>query len=183
MILSALLSGKVPPFSRNFFQKASHSFHHGISLFKHFHWPSMTSYEHLQVDFSILHSSCHQSFPLHLLPTHLPLPLPYHWHTQTLMFFDYPKSLHVSFLPLHITFPLWSQPKHQGPAPMLPPLWSLPPLLALLIPRSAPPECLIHTSIRKPDLFLQMLLPGNLEKGIFHVHLRTASAMNFIDVQ
>ena len=44
MILSALLSRKVPPFSKNF-QKAAHSFHHGISLLKHFHWPSMTSFK------------------------------------------------------------------------------------------------------------------------------------------
>lgn len=97
----SMLSRKVPPFSKNFFQKAAHSFHHGISLLKHFHWPSMTSFELISA-FYIPAAINPSHFTL--LPTHLLHPLPYQWHTQTLMFFDYPRSFHVSFLPLHITF-------------------------------------------------------------------------------
>lgn len=103
------------------------AFQPGTSLLKPFCRPSVTSYLYVCLDFSLFQSSPNRSSPHHLLATHPPHPLASHSHTQTLMPPDYSAPCHVSFSPLRIILPLGSQFIHQDPAPMPPPLWSLPP--------------------------------------------------------
>ena len=144
------------------------AFQPGTSLLKPFCRPSVTSYLYVCLDFSLFQSSPNRSSPHHLLATHPPHPLASHSHTQTLMPPDYSAPCHVSFSPLRIILPLGSQFIHQDPAPMPPPLWSLPPLLLapLVVPCSALPQHLVHASIRRPDVFISKNTSSRtLEKG------------------
>lgn len=155
--------------------------HHGTSLLKHSCWLSTTSHICLRIDFSLLQSNPHQSFPRHLpepirsntpsLLSHTDLSAPRLFHTTSCLFFTFTHNI-SSLQSIRLSRSSSNVPSSVEPSPT----FSGP------VDRSCSvlPQCVVHTSMREQDLFPCVIPAVTWEWGIRHVPQRTANACSMM---